>query len=137
MFSALPGSRLPVNHGDSEVFRLHLRPQPTLPSGRDEPWPLAPQALGLWGCTTVLFGPSAEGTVPWWSALPSTLSAHTYWPSGFFRTPQTYLFLSSIHCWPWSSSLDRRRQTPWAGSPEAVSSTCVVSGLLTGSMPLP
>lgn len=51
--------------------------------------------------------------------------------------PQAYLLLSSVHCWPWSSSLDRQRQRPWAGSPEAVSSTCVVSGLLTGSMPLP
>lgn len=51
--------------------------------------------------------------------------------------PKTYLLLSSVHCWPWSSSLDRQRQRPWAGSPEAVSSTCVVSGLRTGSMPLP
>lgn len=48
----------------------------------------------------------------------------------------SYLFLSSVHCWPWSSSLQSRRQRPWAGSPEAVSSTCVVRGLLTGLMPL-
>lgn len=75
---------------------------------------------GPWGGGRgTLGGPCAEG-----GALDSVI-------------PQTYLLLSSVHCWPWSSSLDRQRQRPWAGSPEAVSSTCVVSGLLTGSMPLP
>jgi hypothetical protein len=53
------------------------------------------------------------------------------------RGPASYLFLSSVHCWARSSSRDKRRQRPWAGSPQAVSSTCVVSGLFWGSMPLP
>lgn len=40
-------------------------------------------------------------------------------------SPETasYLVLSSIHCWPGASRRDKRRQRPWAGSPEAVSST--------------
>lgn len=40
--------------------------------------------------------------------------------------PQTtlLLFFSSVHCWPPSWSLDRQRHRPWAGCPEAVSSTC-------------
>ena len=50
--------------------------------------------------------------------------------------PPYYFFFSSVHCWPPSWSLDRQRHRPWAGRPEAVSSTCVVSGLLPGSMPL-
>lgn len=88
----------------------------------------------------------AEGTIAQWSATPADLSAHTHWLAAFFLSPgwaqvlprpQAYLFLRSVQCWPWSSSLDRQRQRPWAGSPEVVSSTCVVSGLLLGSIPLP
>lgn len=82
----------------------------------------------------MFFGPKAEGTIARWSALPSSPHFLAIWT---LCDPQAYLFLSSVHCWPWSSSLDRRRQRPWAGSPEAVSSTCVVSGLLTSSMALP
>lgn len=51
-------------------------------------------------------------------------------------SPETvsYLVLSSIHCWLGASRRDKWRQRPWAGSPEAVSRTCVVRGLLSVAM---
>lgn len=58
-------------------------------------------------------------------------------PAALPVTFSLYLFRSSVHSRPLSSSLDSCRHRPWAGSPEAVSSTCVVSKLVVCSMARP